>query len=386
MKRFYFVVLFFLCFFSIVIAEDSRIFVDSYINGKPVKLALDTGAEVPILLRHAADRLKLSITEPPSDFKVEKGETKVGWTEKCRFQITEGADESFFPFAVADMPDGLNFSCDGVLGWCLFKNMIIEFNLSLHRIKSHKTLSIKRSEWECMDIRKDLNVLVVKTSSKDTSQDSIFIDTGDHTGLTVRKELWQQLFKDKAEQNTTISATYSPGFGLVVEKEKWVREINFGGLPLRQIPIRLGVILESDNVFTKEGIDGVLGMWAMSCYTWIVDGPAGKIYFRKNDLTRTPEKYDYNRLAAVFVPEDIRTTNSLIVHVLKDGPAYRAGIRDGDELLSVGGLDTTKWRTDPNVMPLSQFWSKPAGSKIDLVLMRDSKKMEISVTLEEIFK
>ena len=35
MKRFYLVVLFFLCFFSIVVAEDSRIFTDVYINGKP---------------------------------------------------------------------------------------------------------------------------------------------------------------------------------------------------------------------------------------------------------------------------------------------------------------------------------------------------------------
>jgi len=375
MKRFYFVVLFFLCFFSIVVAEESRIFVDSYINGKPVKLVLDTGAEFPILFRHAADRLKLSITESPSDVKAEKGKAKIGWTEKCRFQIKEGGDESFFPFGVFDMPGGLDVDFDGFLGWCLFKNMIIEFDLSLHNfhnIKQHKTLNIKRSKWECLDIRKDLNILVVKTSSKDPTQDFILIDTGDPTGLSVKKELWQQFFKGKPEQNTTLSALYTPGFGLTVDKEKWVREINFGELPLRQIPVRLGVDLESDNSFTKEGIDGFLGMWGLTCNTWIVDGPAGKIYFRKNDLTRTPKKYDYNRLAAVFVPEDIRTTNSLIAHVIKNGPAYRAGICDGDELLSVGGLDATKWRTDPNVMPLSRFWSKPAGSKIDLVLMRSA--------------
>ena len=176
----------------------------------------------------------------------------------------------------------------------------------------------------------------------------------------------------------------SPVVGLTIDKEKWIHEINFGEVPFHGIPAKMG--MEAYSWLMKEGIDGIVGMWGLSCYTWIVDGPSGKIYFKQNDLLRVPGQYKYNRLGAVFVPEDIQTTNSLIAHVIEGGPAYTAGIRDGDVLLNIGALDATKWRTNPDVMPLSRFWEKPAGTKIDLVLMRSGEKIEITVTLEEIFK
>jgi hypothetical protein len=177
---------------------------------------------------------------------------------------------------------------------------------------------------------------------------------------------------------------YFPSVGLVVDYEKWVSKINFGNLIFNDVPVKMG--METNPALMKEGIDGIVGMWALSCYTWIVDRPSGKIYFKPNDLMRIPEKYEYNRLGAVFIPKNIQTDNALIAHVVENGPAYHAGIRDGDELLRIGQVDATKWRTDPSVMPLSQYWEKPAGTKLDLVLMRDGKEMKITVTLEEIFR
>ena len=384
MKCFYSVVLSFLCLTSYTLAEETRILMDSYINGQPVKLAFDTGAEAPILFRQAANRLKLSVIEPPDDVVVEPGKVKFALTEKCKFQFMEGGTESSIQCAVVDIPSHLKPEFDGMLGWGGIKHMMVEIDPSLRSGNIRETINFKKSEWKCLDIRTDLNILVVKTSKEDETQGCLLIDTGSPKGLTLKKELWQQLVGDSGDSNTTLFATYTPGVGLVVDKEKWIREINFGALPFHNIPIKMG--MEANPALMKEGVDGILGMWGLSCYQWVVDGPAGKIYFKPNDLIRIPEKYEYNRLGAVFVPEDIQTTNALIAHVMKDGPAYRAGIRDGDELLKIGQLDATKWRTDPAVMPLSQFWEKPAGTKLDLVLMRDGKKMEITVTLEEIFK
>ncbi len=384
MKRLYTGVLIFLYLASYTIAEDSRIFMDSFINGQPVKLVFDTGAEGPILFRQAADRLKLSIKKPPSDVPVEPGKMRLVLTEKCEFRLVEDGTESTLQFAVVDIPSHIKPDFDGFLGWGCIKHFMIEMDSSSHRVKIRDTINFDRSEWKCLGIRTDLNILVVKTASDDTTQDSFLIDTGSPDGLAVRKELWQQLTGKEAEQNTTLSAFYFPSIGLVVNKEKWIQDVNFGNLRFHEIPVKMG--LEEHSAITKEGIDGIVGMWALSCYTWIVDGPAGKIYFRENDLKRIPEKYEYNRLGAVFVPEDIQTTDPQLAHVIEGGPAYRAGIRDGDELLRIGAIDITKWRTDPNVLPMSRFWEKPAGTKLDLVLMRNGKKLEITVTLEEIFK
>lgn len=378
------VVLLFLCLSVCAIAEESRILMDSFINGQSVRLVFDTGAEGPVLFRQAAIRLNLSIKEPPSDVTVEPGKVKFSLTEECRFQLIEGGVESPLRFAVIDIPDYLSRDFDGVMGWGGLKHLMLEMDLSSRKLNFRETLSFDKSKWKCLDIRTDLNILVVKTSNEDTKQDLLLIDTGSPGGLTIKKELWQQVAGDTSNQNTTLSAIFTQGAGLVVDKERWLRKLAFGKLPLREIPVEMG--LESHPALINEGVDGILGMWGLSCYTWIVDGPAGKIYFRDNDLKRVPEKYEYNRLGAVFVPEDIQKTNALIAHVIKDGAAYAAGIRDGDVLLRIGQLDVTKWRTDPNVMPLSRFLEKPAGTQLDLVLMRDNKKMEITVTLEEIFK
>lgn len=384
MKCLNFVILFFLCLSVYAIAEESRIFMDCYINGQSVKLAFDTGAEGPILFRQAAKRLKLSVKEPPGDISVEPGEVKLALTEKCQLQLAEGAAESPITFAVVDIPDYMNFECDGLIGWGGIKNLMVQLDPLSKSLKVQEVIKFDKSKWKCLDIRTDLNILVIKGSNENTTRDSLLIDTGFSGGLTVRKELWQQLTGDETLQSTTLTAIYSPSVGLTVNKEKWIHEVNFSDLKLRDIPVQTG--MEAYTAMMKKDIDVIMGMWGLSCYSWIVDGPSGKIYFRENDLKRIPEMYDYNRLGAVFVPEDIQTTNALIAHVIKDSPAYTAGIRDGDELLRIGQLDVTKWRTDPEVMPLSRFWDMPAGTEMDLQFMRDSKVTEITVTLEEIFK
>lgn len=382
--RYFSVFLVFFCLSFQTAAEDTRIFMDSFINGQRVKLAFDTGAEGPMLFRTAANRLKLSIQEPPADVKIEPGKMKMALAEKCRFQITEGGTESSIQFAVVDFPDFMRFGFDGVLGWGGLKHAMFEMDAASRRVDVYDTINFDKSEWKCLDIRTDLNVLVLKTSSQDTTQDFLLFDTGSSDGLTITRQLWSPLVGDNDNANTTLSAVIYPGVGLVVDKEKWMRKATFGTIAFEDLPIGMGA--DAHPWLMKEGIDGILGIWGMSCYSWIMDGPAGKMYFRENDLKRTPGKYEYNRLGAVFVPEDVQATNALIAHVVKDGPADAAGIRDGDELLRVGEIDVTKWRTDPAVMPMTRFWERPAGTEIDLVLMRDGKKLEITVTLEEIFK
>jgi C-terminal processing protease CtpA/Prc len=74
----------------------------------------------------------------------------------------------------------------------------------------------------------------------------------------------------------------------------------------------------------------------------------------------------------------------LVAHVVKDSPAYRGGVRDGDILLKVGLRNVTLWRIDPSILPLSRFWNQPAGTKVKLTLKRNDQQYETTVTLEEL--
>jgi hypothetical protein len=60
----------------------------------------------------------------------------------------------------------------------------------------------------------------------------------------------------------------------------------------------------------------------------------------------------------------------------------RKGGREGFVVLAV--LKVTNWRTDPLILPLSRFWSQPAGTKHRLTLKRGDETYETTVTLEDL--
>jgi len=114
----------------------------------------------------------------------------------------------------------------------------------------------------------------------------------------------------------------------------------------------------------------------------VLDGPKGVAYLKPRKGYR--HSWKYNRLGAVFVPKDLQS-DALAAHVVENGPAWRRGLRPGDELVRLGSLDVTKWRTDPRILPLSRFFEMPAGTKLRLKLVREGKPLELEVTLEAIF-
>jgi C-terminal processing protease CtpA/Prc len=113
----------------------------------------------------------------------------------------------------------------------------------------------------------------------------------------------------------------------------------------------------------------------------IIDGNLGLAYLRPKP--GPPTAYDHNRLGAVFVPPDMEG-GDLAARVLEGSPAYEAGIRNGDVLLKVGDLDATKWRTDPKVLPLTRFWERPPGTRLELTLKRGTETLKITAVLRQI--
>ena len=83
-------------------------------------------------------------------------------------------------------------------------------------------------------------------------------------------------------------------------------------------------------------------------------------------------------------PDDINSEN-LYAHVVEGSPAYIAGLRNRDILARINDLDVTKWRTDPEVLPLSRFWTAPSGTKLKLIYSRMGIQNQINVELREIF-
>ena len=129
------------------------------------------------------------------------------------------------------------------------------------------------------------------------------------------------------------------------------------------------------------GAVATIGMAALKRVELLIDREKGEAWLRP---VKTPAPaYNHNRLGAVFTPAGPQGED-LLAHVAAGSPAAEAGIRDGDVLLKIGALDATKWRTDPQVLPLSRFWQRAAGTKFDLGIRRGSEVIHVNVTLRDI--
>src|SRR5690348_14693899 len=112
-----------LSIWSTVGHADERIIVDTAkVNGHPVRLAFDTGAEGLVLFSSAAERLGLRVYP-----------VKNVW-QQALYQATEKCTVDFWSFsrrgrvAIVNVPSYLQESMDGLVGWSAVSEQVLVFN------------------------------------------------------------------------------------------------------------------------------------------------------------------------------------------------------------------------------------------------------------------
>src|ERR1043165_3515253 len=76
-----------LCFCIIECPAEERLWIEAMINGKPVRLVLDTGSSRSALLPKAAMRLGLAFTNAPLDVGKDDGKITAVRTEQCEVRV-----------------------------------------------------------------------------------------------------------------------------------------------------------------------------------------------------------------------------------------------------------------------------------------------------------
>lgn len=358
-------------------ASDERILMDATINGKPARLLFDTGASDLILFRKGAERLGLKVSEPPRDLQAAAGEVPVGTSEECEFVL--GATHARTSFKVFEPPSFLHMGADGAVGWQPLRYNLIQIDAGAKQAKWLANAPPETATWLKFRIRSQARVLCLEIPGQEESRGVLSVDTGSSSGVALNPERWRAWTAAHTNQPTTLMAGYMPGAGTVVIEESWARELTFGPLVLKEVPVMLANVAE--RAMASPGFEASLGLAALRRLDLIIDGDLGIAYLRPK--SGPPPPYEHNRLGAVFAPPKMEG-GDLVARVIDGTPAYEAGIRNGDVLLKVGDLDATKWRTDPKVLPLSRFWEAPPGTRLELTLKRGSATFKKTVVLRQI--
>jgi hypothetical protein len=358
-------------------AVEDRILLDATINGKAVRLVFDTGASDLILFKEGAGRLGLKVTEPPSDLRLAPGEVAVGTTGECDFML--GSTRTRTSLKVFDPPSFIRTRADGAVGWRQIRYNTIQIDAGRKTATWLDKAPAETSAWLKFRIRSQSRILGLEIPDQEKPGGVLTIDTGSFCGVAMSPLRWQAWKAAHTNEPATLMAGYMPGAGTVVVEENWAKELTVGPLVLTEVPVMPANVAE--QAMGTAGFEVSFGLAALSRLDLIIDGNLGIAYLRPKKGTAPP--YQHNRLGAVFAPSPTQAAD-LVARVIEGSPAYVAGIRNGDVLVAVGDLDTTTWRTDPKVLPLSRFWEGPPVTKLNLTLKRGSETITATPVLRQI--
>lgn len=383
MKTILFIIL---CSFQVLLgrAEDARIWIDATVNGNTAHFFFDTGCSDWFLFREGAERLGIAVTNLGNRIDTNTGHTGhnmkfTGFTPECSVHIRNTTLRTSFP--VADGPPFKTSLGDGVIGWPSVTNSIvmIDGKAEIMLLLSHVPPDAR--DWLKLPVQTDASELELLIRKPNGKNSVLSIDTGLDEGIELRPDLWRNWKSSHTNQPTTLTGTYMFGPGLTVKEVAWAKEIAFGPLILTDVPVTEANSV--DLLLGGEDYEATLGLAALKRLDLIVDPKNGVAYLRPKK--EPPPHYNHNRLAALFLPRSIESSGSdLVAHVLKDGPGYAAGIRDGDILLKVNGQELTDLRDLERIKEIED--AKPSGTKETLTLKRGGKVFEVTVVLNDILK
>lgn len=355
---------------------DERIWMEAKVNGKPARLCFDTGSCELILNSKGASRLGLKFTPPPQINATNHSQIPAGITEACDLEF--GGSRMRTMFLVVEPPSALNLTHDGSVGWQAFANQMIRIDASGASVTQLFSLPEDLQTWTKFTVRTNNCIVGLEFTGSAGGLSVICVDTGVPFGVILRPQSWSQWKAAHKKQAMTLSAYYMLGAGLVVTEEMWAKDLSLGSLSLTDVPV-----MEANRVNVAAGGEGFaanIGLAALKRLDFIIDGKNQTAYLRSK-ATPSPA-YSHNCLGAVFTPRDLvhLQGEDLVARVVDGSPAFEAGIRDGDVLLKYNGIDTTKWLSQPTVVPNFQA----AGETIELTLARGKETFTVKVSLKPI--
>lgn len=339
------------------------------VEGQPTQVMLDTGFGHNILLfLNHAESLKLKV-EHHDGFA----------TAPARYKQVNGALS--VPYNTPVVPVAPT-EFQGALGWPVMKQHIWYFNYQENFFQILTDIPGDLSEeinaYEIIDSQVGVLDIAIPT---ETESVFITIDTGSDGYLALPKAYWEQWRTNHPDSWTTIGAAFSPAAGgFYASRIAFADYLSIGSLEFKAVFIKENKFNLLLNGRPRQDVSVNLGIKAMEYYEIWIDGPGGHVYFKPVEEITRPEVIKINRAQATYLPESLEH-EFMYAHVLENGVAYRAGLRQGDKILRVNGRDALNWRTDRSVRPGRVLVQAP-GTVVNLLIERDGLEKKIVFELE----
>lgn len=355
---------------------EQAIIVDATVNGRPVSLMFDTGFGGSVDLANTIDIGTPTGSQTLRDFVGEIQEPTV----KLR-NLSLGAekiDVADLDDAVLSPPENYSFAynthCDGIMGFDVIKNNVTEINFQQHKFVFYppsfditkRTPDNKKTFLaKLLPIGGNSMEMAVETPSG--KRMTMALDTGNAFYATTHKDVLERVGLWAADKKPQFMSSSGVASGAVDSWSFKMPPVTIFGVPVQQSVWDV-IDLPSSSA---EG-DGTVGFGFLKNFNIIVDFNRRRVWL-ENFTGQTADAPEGDvGFTAAYDPKARRT---VVVHVAPDGPADKAGVKEGDQLLSVDDTDLAQ----AGFRRVRSLLRGPIGSKVKVAISHngDLKRVEM---------
>lgn len=300
-------------------------------NKTPLHFILDTGSGGVSLDSTTAVELNLKLT--PTDTMVSgiAGTHKVSYIFNQRFTIGNLVSDSlnFYINDYSILSSVYGEKIDGIIGYGFLNRYIFNINFDSLKILVYSKGRFKYENGGVL-LKPSFSKLVfypisIKDKTKITS--NFYFDTGAGLSLLLTEDFIKDNDLILSKRKPLVTQVQGLG-GKRRMRLTVVKRIKFGPFTFRQVPTNL--YDDEDKVINYPTVVGLLGNDIMRRFNITLNYAAKEFYFKPNNNFNDEFDYAYTGLSLYNFDGKI-----YIDDIVKNSPAEKAGLKNGDELISV---------------------------------------------------
>ena len=218
---------------------EDEIIVEAKVNGKPMRMLLDTGADVCIINRAVADRLGLKFNRKPVRLRgVGMGIAKAYLSRIQQLEIGQLSGKDLFTLVTETTPKVGDRAVDGIIGFEFLKDKIFQVDYAGQMLRFYNASPYRKTDTQSerrsvltFRLREKRDMPVIDGVMVNGKPIVIGIDTGSDSGLVLFPDALKILNLDSNTRGLKTKIAFGYG-GIALTKLGHIEDFTIGGMAL----------------------------------------------------------------------------------------------------------------------------------------------------------
>jgi len=348
-----------------------------------LKFIIDSGVDETIINTRTAKLLKYKFDKKGSFSGALKTDS-VYYSENNTIFIGNLKLDSLIlvQIPLENLEETFGVTIDGFIGEALFKKYIVNIDFVREKIQLYKDSIDFEQKDSLFPI--DFNIInkcpVINTSfilyNNDSMLGNFMIDLGYRNAIAFNNPfIKKNNLLSKLEKFYTFNAT-----GVIGAEKSYktrMKTLKFGKQQMDSIPYMLS--LSDEGTLSSNDYDGIIGMDILTRFASIgIDYKNNKMYLGKY-IYKSDSIYSEVNCSGIELKKIIGTSKVIINAVYENSPASEVGLKEGDELIAIKGIEVNNYELTEIKKIL-----RLKGKKIDLNVKRANKILLFKINLREL--